>query len=158
MTTEEFNQLIKRHIALREYTQAFVLCLSNINTPALQSTAIETGKKMIKDYGYNVMHGSGNKRWLNVPLELSLEWIIDIAISLGYNTLDRGAISTGLMSSCPAVSFGTLLAKQKFGIKRSKTEFTALWYSFGSFSNDSKLINALCNDIIDRLKVKDYGN
>lgn len=151
MTVEELNKNIKRHQTLKEYSKAFDLCLVNIFNDDLRECAYEAGKKLIKEHGINVMKEDGSKRTLTVPLRLTLDWIVDTAISLGFKTMDRGTISMGLFSSCPCVTVGSLLAKQKYGVKENKDGTTTLVYTSGTFAGDYKLINALCSNIIDQL-------
>lgn len=55
MTLEELNKNIKRHQTLKEYSKAFDLCLVNIFDVNLNECAYEAGKKLIKEYGLNVM-------------------------------------------------------------------------------------------------------
>ncbi len=155
MTTEEFNQVIKRHVTLKEYSQAFAICVNSLINGTQGDVAAETARKLIKDHSYNVMKQDGSKRVLTVPLHLTLEWIIDTAIALGYKTLDRGSVSTGVFSSVPCVVLGNMLSKQKFGIKENKDGSCTLVYTFG-FSSDFKLINALLTSIIDGLSTHNY--
>lgn len=154
MTTEEFNQIIKRHQTLKEYAQAFNFCLTNIKNPEFQTAAADIGKRLIKEQAYDVMQQDGKRRVITVPLELSVEWIIDTAISLGYTSLERGSISTGFFSSCPCVTIGSMLAKQKFGIRYNKDKTSTLIYTAGSFAGDFKLVKALCSSIIDLLTAR----
>lgn len=151
MTPEEFNKNIKRHQTLKEYSKALDLCIVNIFNDELRESAFEAAKKLIKEHGINVMKEDGNKRTLTVPLKLTLDWIVDTAISLGFKTMDRGSISMGLFSSCPCVSVGSLLAKQKYGVKANKDNTTTLVYTAGAFTGDYKLINSLCSNIIEQL-------
>lgn len=154
MTTEEFEKVIKRHETLKEYSQAFKLCLESLNVPEFRTSAAGTGRRLIKSYGYDVLEEKGGKRTLTVPLELNIDWVVDTAISLGYKSLDRGTLSLGFLSSCPCVILGSLLAKQRFGIRKNKDNTTSLVFVAASFASDFKLINALCTNIIEQLSAK----
>lgn len=154
MTVDEFKQLIKRHEALKEYSQAYNLCISSLANTDLVAVATECAKKLVQQNKYNVMEGTGTKRSITVAINLSMEWIIDAAISLGYKTLEKGTISTGVFSSVPCVMIGGLMAKQKFGVRKNKNETYTFYYSLGTFANDFKLITHLCNSLIDLVAQK----
>lgn len=151
MTPEEFNQIIKRHEMFKEYFQSFIFCLQNISNKEIEGLASETSKYYIHEKWSEVLESAHRKIAIVVPFNLSMEWIIDTAISVGCTTLERGTISTVLFSSCPCVTIGSMLAKQKIGIKHNKDKtFTLLYYS-GSFTTDFTLVIGLFIDLIDKM-------
>lgn len=151
MKKEDFNQQIKRRQALKEYNKAFRLCLDYMSDSGLKVDAYELGKNLIKQFGHQVLDVNGNKKELSVALNLDLDWIIDVAISLGYKTLSRGNISVGFFSYVPSITIGRFLTKQKFGVKKNKDGTSTLIFVTGSFSSDYKLINRLCMDILEQI-------
>lgn len=157
MTIEEFYRSIQRYQTFKDYDKAFNLCIKCIEDIELRQHAIDTGEKLIKEHAYKVLETSGNNRVLTIPLNLNLEWIIDIAILLGYKELEHGSISTGFFSSCPCVNVGNFLTKQKFGLIKNKDNTVSLLYSYSSFTSDYKLIKSLCLDIIEQLNKKFNG-
>lgn len=154
MTLDEFNKVINRHKALNEYNQAFHFCIANMSDDELRQKASDTSAMLLKAKTYEVLDGTDRKRNLTVPLDLTLDWIVDTAISLGYHNLERGFISTGLFSSVPCIVIGSLMAKQKFGVRKNKDNTYSFLYSCGSFASDFKLLNALVLDIIKLFKNK----
>lgn len=156
MTIEEFNQQIKRHETLKEYSQAFELCLTCLRSPELQEEAALIGKRLIKETGILVMK-PGGRYYLNLPLELNLNWILDVAIANGYKEMNRGSMSLGLFSSVSCVTIGGVFSKQSFAVKENKDHSVTFFYKYGSSVKDWKLIKALCTDIIDILVKKYHG-
>lgn len=151
MLQENFNKLVSRYSALKEYNKMFNHCVEGLKDPEISELACKTGKNLIAEHGFEIMENSGNRILRNLPLALNLDWIVDTAVLVGYDDLERGTMSTGIFSSCPCVSIGSFWAKQKFGIKLNKDDTVSLLYCYNTFAADNKLINTLLLDIFNQL-------
>lgn len=54
----------------------------------MKEDVYELGKNLIKQFGHQVLDVNGNKDELSVALNLDLDRIIDVAISLGYKNIN----------------------------------------------------------------------
>lgn len=148
MTIQEFDQQYRRHKVLNEIPQAFKFCLNHLSDPQLQQRAISSAKELIKNYSINVLPSDGKRCYFIVPTQIDSNWIVDIALNLGYKHIEKTSMSIGLFKSINCVAIGSLMGKQKFGVRPNNDGTTTFFYSAGSFASDRKLINAICEDLI----------
>ena len=93
---KEFIKQFNRLFATKRYSEAFLLCVNSTANPLLSSCA--------RDKGEFVMPFLQKKGVINVPDNISMDFIIDILINNGYGKLNLK--KNGLLSIFPNVRIG----------------------------------------------------
>lgn len=93
---KEFIKQFNHLFATKRYSEAFLLCVNSTANPLLSSCA--------RDKGEFVMPFLQKKGVINVPDNISMDFIIDILINNGYGKLNLK--KNGLLSIFPNVRIG----------------------------------------------------
>lgn len=150
MTPDEFDRQFKRYKVLGEFHSAFMFCLDNLNTPVGEN-ARQYATQLIRDKKYEVLLPDGSRRLIKIPTKLDNNWLLDIAVRMGYGEVQRDTISTGFFSKVPCIMIGGMFSKQRFATRAEKDGSTTIFYTQGSWTDDYKLISAICNEIVNIL-------
>lgn len=149
MTLEEFDIIYKRLVVTRNYHGAFRICLDKLSDNVVAENAIAKIRGLVEEHSYKVFEPYGNNYRLQVPFLLDSNWLLDIAIGLGYKEVEHTKISTGLFSSVPGIAIGSLLKKHRYGLSRNmKNNTTVIYYTARCFCNDYKMIAAISEELI----------
>lgn len=143
-----FEQSLKRLNATGAYAQAFRLCLDNLKDPVVGELAINNAKALIRQQKYDVLERHDNKYLLQVRLDLDVDWLLDMAIELGYKEVKRIKISTGLFSSVDGIRLGGWGARHSYGIEKKRDGSSVIIFKKSIFYDDYRMINLICNKLI----------
>lgn len=143
-----FEQSLKRYNATGTFSQAFLLCLKNLKDPVVGELAINSAKALIRQQKYDVFEQKDKRYLLQVHLDLDVDWLLDLAIELGYKEVERIKISTGWFSSIDGIRLGGWLAKHSYGIEKKKDGWSVIIFKKSVFYDDYKMITAICDKIV----------
>lgn len=144
-----FEHQILRYETTGDIHKAFMHCLRNLSDNELVENATVKIREIVKKYTYKIFEPYDDKYRLQVGFLLDSNWLLDIAISLGYKEVTHTKISTGLFSSVPGIAIGTLLKKHSYGLSRNmKNNTTVIYYTARCFCDDYKMIAAISEELI----------
>ena len=144
-----FDQEILRLEATNEYHKAFLLCLQNMKNPDLQQKAKDKAHSLIENRFYNVMERYSKGYRITVDKQFDNNWLLDVAIELGYKDIKKSTMSVGFFDSVPNIVLGLLWAKHKLALRRNKDNTTTIYYKFTFWCDDFKMIKAVCDKIVE---------
>lgn len=149
MELEEFDMIYKRLVVTRNYHRAFRICLNKLSDNVVAENAIAKIRELVEEHSCKVFEPYSNNYRLQVPFLLDSNWLLDIAINLGYKEVEHAKISTGWFSSVPSIAIGSLLNKHRYGLSRNmKNNTTTIYYSARCFCRDYKMITAISEELI----------
>ena len=147
-----FEKELRRFEATNEFHNAFKLCLDNMKNPLLHKSAYDYAMNLIKEQGCKVMELDGSNYHFVVSKKLDSNWLLDIAIQLGYKNIERTSYSVGFFTKVPAIALGGFFTKQYFGMGSDKEHNTIIYYCNGRFGTDTKMIQKVCEEIVNLYK------
>nr|WP_303256255.1 hypothetical protein [uncultured Prevotella sp.] len=147
-----FEKELRRFEATNEFHNAFKLCLDNMKNPLLHKSAYDYAMNLIKEQGCKVMELDGSNYRFAVSKKLDSNWLLDIAIQLGYKNIERTSYSVGFFTKVPAIALGGFFTKQYFGMGSDKEHNTIIYYCNGRFGTDTKMIQKVCEEIVNLYK------
>ena len=149
MDKSDLTQVFKRHEVTGEFSQAFLLCLNNLNKPDVGDWALSNAQRLLKEHKYNVFEENNGRYSLPVNIAIDLNWLLDIAIELGYKDVEKVTMSVGWFSSIDAIRLGCCLAKHTYGVQKTEQNGFSILFEKSIFYDDYKMIEAICHKLIE---------
>lgn len=148
-TIAEFEHQISRYEIVGEIHKAFVFCLSKLSDRDMSDRVESMIRMLVNKYNYKIFEQSGSKYKVHIDFLLDSNWLLDIAISSGYKSVESTKISTGLFSSVSGIAIGSLLKKQCFGLSiNTKNNTTTIYCTTRALCDDYKMIHAISEELI----------
>lgn len=145
-----FEHQIVRYETTGDIHKAFVLCLQKLSDMDVKESATVKIRELVNKHSYKVFEPYGEDYRLQIDFLLDADWLLDIAISLGYKEVRHTKISTGLFSSVPGIAIGSLLKRHRYGLLRNmKNNTTIIYYTLRCFCDDFKMITAICEKLVE---------
>lgn len=104
---------------------------------------------LIENHFYNVMERYSKGYRITVGKQFDDNWLLDVAIELGYKDIKNSTMSVGFLDSVPNIVLGLFWAKHKLALRRNKDNTTTIYYKFTFWCDDFKMIKAVCDKIVE---------
>lgn len=148
MEDSDLIQEFKRHEVTGEYSKAFLLCLNNLKKSDVGDWALSNAQRLLKEHKYNVFEENNGRYSLPVNIAIDLNWLLDIAIELGYKNVEKVTMSIGWFSSIEAIRLGGCLAKHTYGVQKTEQNGFSILFEKSIFYDDYKMFEAICQKLI----------
>lgn len=145
-----FCTVIKRLEATNDIHGAYKLCLQNLTNPSCMEQALTKARQLAKSHAFQIFERHNGYYTIETNCILDENFLLDLAIELGYKDMERSIISTGWFSSIPCILIEGILSRHKYGLKINKEKQTStIYYHANSFCDDYKMIMALSEKLIE---------
>ncbi len=145
-----FEKDLKRYVATRDYHNAFLYCLLNLQSDTYRTIAKNSAHTLIDNYSYLLFEKYKHVYRFVINKNLDENWLINTLINQGINDMERASMSIGytyIFNRINCFRFSNLFTKCNVGIVNNENS-SVIYYDFSFFRIDHSIVKAVCKGII----------
>lgn len=145
-----FEKDFKRYVATRDYHNAFLFCLANLQSDTYRTIAKNSAHTLIDSHSYLLFEKYKRVYRFVINRKLDEKWLIDTLINQGINDMVRSSMSIGyirIFNRINCFSFSNLFTECNIGMLNDNNT-SVIYYDFSFFRTDHSVAKAICKGII----------
>lgn len=145
-----FEKDFKRYVATRDYHNAFLFCLVNLQSDTYRTIAKNSAHTLIDKYSYLLFEKYKRVYRFVINKKLDKNWLVNALINQGINDMETASMSIGYTNVFNRINcyhFENFFSSCSIGMVQNGNSST-IYYDFSFFRNNHDIAKAVCKEII----------
>lgn len=146
----QFEKEFKRYEATRDYHNAFLYCLVNLQSDIYCTIAMNKALALIENYSYLLFEKHKRVYRFVIDKKLDKNWLVDALINQGINDMGTASMSIGytyVFNRINCYHFENLFSSCNIGMVQNGNS-SIIYYDFSVLRNNHDIVKAVCKEII----------